>query len=85
MGQVGVYEFPYQVCWGRISSSEEGKGMAVGKNMTWEKRERGSNIIIPILFRLLERISNGEKGKSKEMLGQKNKIKKIGGGEEYQV
>ena len=62
----------YQVCCGRISSCEEGKGIiAVGKKITWKKRERGSNIIFPAIFRLLERISSGEMRKVMEILGKK--------------
>ena len=45
--------------------------MAVGKNITCKKRERGSNIICPIILRLLGRISSGDEGK-----GTKTKIKK---------
>ena len=48
-----------------------------------EKSERGSNIIFPIISRLLERISIGEKGT--EILVKKIKIVKNGDGEKYQV
>ena len=53
--------------------------MAVGKNLT---RKKWSDTIL----RLLGRISFGEEGKGTEIL-EKNikKIKKDGGGEEYQV
>ena len=36
------------------------------------KKERGSNIIFPIMFRLLERLSSGEKGA--EILGRKQRF-----------
>ena len=52
----------------------EGNIMAVEKNITWEKRERGSNIIFPIILRLLGRISSGEEVKWTEILGKKIKI-----------
>ena len=48
------------------------------KNITLE---RGSNIIIPIILRLLERILSGEEGNYWE----ENQDFKNGGGEEYQV
>ena len=47
------------------------------------KKERGSNIIFPLIFRLLERISSEEKGA--EIFGRKPRFKKNRGGEEYQV
>ena len=48
----------------------------MGKNI---KRDRGSNIIFPIILRLLGRISSGKKGKGAETAGKKIKIKKIMG------
>ena len=39
-----------------------------------EKRDRGSNIILPVLLRLLGRISNGERGKGTEIMSKKIKI-----------
>ena len=36
-----------------------------------EKRERGSNITLPIILRLLGRMSSGEKEKRKEIKIQK--------------
>ena len=42
--------------------------MAVGKNIT---REKGSNMILPIMLKLFGRISSGEKGK--EFSGKKIK------------
>ena len=53
-----------------------GKGniMAVEKN-NMEKRARGSNIIFPVILRLLGRISSGEEGKGTEILGMKIEIK----------
>ena len=50
----------------------------MGKNITWIKRERGSKIILPIILRLLERISSGEEGRGKKFLGKKKKKKKLG-------
>ena len=50
-----------------------------------EKRESGSNIIFPIILRLLGRISSGEEGMGTDMLGKKIKILKNGCWEEYQV
>ena len=51
--------------------------MAVGKNKTRKRGERGSNIIFniffPILLRLLGRISSEEKGKGTEI---KSRLKK---------
>ena len=56
--------------------------MAVWEEYNLEKRERGSNIIFPIILRLLGRISGGGKGKGTE---KKIKIRKNLSGEEYQV
>ena len=47
--------------------------MAVGKDITWKKRERGSNIIFPIISRLLGSISNEKEGKGTDILGKKIK------------
>ena len=47
--------------------------MALGKNITCN-RERGSNNILPVILRLLGRISSGEEGKATEILGKKIKI-----------
>ena len=52
----GVYNFP----WGSLSS-------LLGKNIKWE---RGSNIILPIILRLLGR----EVAKGMDILGKKIKI-----------
>ena len=57
--------------------------MSWGKNLTWKKRLRGSNIVCSIILRLLGRISSGEKGR--KISGKKIKINKNGVGEEYQV
>ena len=59
----------YRFCWGRISSCEEWEE----KNM--EKKKRGSNIILPLILRLLGRIST-EEGKGTKILGKKIKISK---------
>ena len=40
----------------------EGKYHGCGEEYHMEKRERGSNIIFPIILRRLGRISNGEDG-----------------------
>ena len=42
------------------------------------KRERVSNIIFPIILRLLGKISSGEEGKGTEITGKKIKIKQSG-------
>ena len=39
-----------------------------GKEYNVEKRERGSNIVFPIILRLLGRISIGEEGKRTDIL-----------------
>ena len=41
-----VYKVPFQVCWERLSSYEE------GKNIKWKKRESESNIFFPKILRL---------------------------------
>ena len=79
-----MYKVPYSTSGvGGLSSllgkeyqvvKRQGNIMAEGKNITWVKRERGSNIIIPIMLRLWRRISNEEKGKESEILGKKIKI-----------
>ena len=51
----------------------EGNIMDLGKNITWKKRRRGSNIIFPIILRLLGVILSGEKGTGTEI--SENKIK----------
>ena len=48
--------------------------MAVGKNITRGKKERGSNIIFPIIIRLLERLSSGEEGTGTEIFGKNTKF-----------
>jgi len=76
----------YQVCWGGISSCDEGKEYQdCGEEYYIEIRERGSNIIFPIILRLLGRISSGEDGKKTGILGKKINIIINGVGEEYQV
>ena len=59
--------------------------MAVGTNITGVGKGKGSNIIFPIILRLLGRISIGKEGKGTETLVKKIKIYFKGGGEEYQV
>ena len=56
--------------------------MAVGKNKTWKKGKRGSNIIFPIILKLLGRILSG-KGDNK--FREENQDFKKWDGEEYQV
>ena len=80
--EVGVYKVLYplsswggvnQVCWGRISSLEEGQVISCcGEEYTVQKRERGSNIIFPIILRLLGRISSVEERKGTEIFWGKN-------------
>ena len=55
------------------------------KNIMCKERQRGRNIIFPIILRLLGRISSWEEGKGKKILGKKIKIVTKWGGEEYQV
>ena len=94
----GAYKVPYsaplgggggcEVCWGRISSCEEGKGISLlwGK-INVAKRERGRNNIFPMIpattnvrrLRLLGRISSGDEKKGGLNLGKKIKILKNGG------
>ena len=65
--------------------SGEGNIMAVGEEYNVGKSERGfSNIIFPVILRLLARISSGEEGKGTEIMGKKIEIKKWIG-EEYQA
>ena len=60
--KAGVYKV-YQVFRGRISSLERGREYHdCGEEYNVEKREMGSNIIIPIILRLLGRILSGEGG-----------------------
>ena len=47
-----------------------------GEEYYGEKRERVSNIIFPIILRLLKRISSWEEGKGTDILGKKFKIEK---------
>ena len=82
----GVYRVLYQVCLGRISSCEEGKGISwLWQGYDRETRERGSNIIFPMISRLLVRIPREEEGMRIGILGKKIKILKYGVGDEYQV
>ena len=51
-----------------------------------EKRERRSNIIFPLILRLLGRLSSVERGgRGRTFLGRLSRFKINGGGEEYQV
>ena len=77
--------------WGKFIKSVEEECQVVkrgreyhgcGEEYNVEKRERGSKIIVPMILKLLGRIS---RGKVTEILGKKIKIIKNGGGEEYQV
>ena len=52
-----------------------------GEEYNWGKRKKGSNIIFPIILRLLGRISSEEEGKGTKILGKKIKILTNGGGE----
>ena len=51
-----------------------------GEKHNVEKRERGSNIIFPLILGLLRRISSREEGKGTEILWKKIEIKKMGVG-----
>ena len=58
----------------------------LGEEYNVEKRERGSNIIFPLILRLFRRISSGEEGKGFGNYEEENKALKMNwGGEEYQV
>ena len=59
--------------------------MAVGKIITWKKRVRGSNIIFPLIFRLLGRISGGEKEKGTDISGKKSRFKERGMGKNIKL
>ena len=56
--------------WGRILS---------------KKNVRVSNIVFPVIFSLLGKISSGKKQKRTEISEKKIKVLKNGGGEEYQA
>ena len=62
-----MYKVPYYYCCGR------------GQDITCRKRERGSNIIFPIILTLLRRISNGEEGKGRNILGEESQDFKTSG------
>ena len=47
--------------------------MSVNKEYNKVKRERGSNIVFPIILRLLGRISSGEKGKGGRKFRERKK------------
>ena len=53
---------------GRSSSWEEGKEISClsGKEYNVEKRERGRDIIFPIILRLLEEYQVGERGRDEK-------------------
>ena len=59
--------------------------MAMEKNIKWEKSERGSNIISPIISWLLGRRSNGKVKRGQELWRRKTICYKNGDGEEYKV
>ena len=55
--------------------------MIVGKNVTWKKREKGSNIIFPIILRLFGKNIKWGKGKRTENFrGRKSRFNKLGVG-----
>ena len=47
--------------------------MAVGKNIMWKEGKGGSNIIFPIILRLLGRILSWEERKGTE-IGKENQV-----------
>ena len=65
----GPWRAVYQICCGRTSSCEEGGEYNGCVKKIHEKRE--SNIIFPIILRLLVRISNGKEGKGTEIFQKK--------------
>ena len=72
----------YQVCWEEyqvVKSGREYHGCGAEYNVV--KREKGSNIIFPIILRLLGRISSGEEGMGDGNFWEENQdLKKWGGG-----
>ena len=57
-----------------------------GEEYNVEKREKaGSNVIFPIILKLMGRISSGEEGKGTKFRGRKSKIIKNEDGKEYKV
>ena len=47
-----------------------------GEEYNVDRRERGSNIIFPIILRLFERILSKEEGKGRKFWGRKSRFKK---------
>ena len=80
MKQQRDYENKFKVEIQRDEQGETRSGaryvLCRGEEYNMHKRERGSNIICPIILRLLGRISSGGKGKGTEILGKKIQIKK---------
>ena len=77
----------YQACWGITLCCEEGKGLS----WLWGRISHGINgkgkpYHLPYNILLLGRISSGEKGKRKIILGKKIKIfKKMGVGKKIEL
>ena len=70
--KAGFYKVPYSPYWGRISSYEKGREYhGCREEYNFVKMERGSNIFLPIILRLLGRISSEENGKGTEISEKK--------------
>ena len=70
-GVINYFGEEYQV----VKRERECHGCGEENNV--EKREKGSNIIFPIILRLLGRISSGLRGKGTDILGKKIKVLKF--------
>ena len=46
-----------------------------GENITWKKRDRGSNVIFSSILRLLGRRSSGKRGSGRKFWGRKSRFK----------
>ena len=58
--------------------------MTLGKKIMSKKEKRRSNIIFPIILRVLGRISSGKRGRDRNF-GEDQDLKNEGGFKEYQV
>ena len=73
----------YHVYLGRTSSCFEGEGISwLWGKIYVEKRERGSNIIFPLIFGLFGRISMGKRA---NIFWNKIKILKMGAGKNIRL
>ena len=79
------YSGVYQVCLGRLCCScEEGKGIScLLGSIQYGKKGKEKQYHLPIICRLLKRISSGEKVKGTDILGKKIKFVKNWGWGRY--